>query len=306
MKGKYESKLSSLVEGYQAADLYRGPRSNSPYYAELPLSEINEDPQNEGCFNMDGIPELANNIKRNGFHGAIVVWRQEDGSYVIKSGHRRARAAAIAGLNKIPAIIEAKDTGETELATKKKRFDVMVDMNLDNRNITPLDWAHIVSSYMEFLKEEDAEARASGDHSPKGKRKDRCAERFNISSSQVSRLQNLLLLIPELQGLLSSPDFPTFSLDKAASLDEGTQRKIYELLKDIEHPDKRTVENVISRVVNGKSASTVTTVKASDPFHMNVERIRKGIDRETDREKLVSYRDELKSLLSSLEEKLNS
>ena len=59
-------------------------------------------------FDEDGLQDLASSIKRYGVIQPIVV-TEKDGYYAIIAGERRWRAAKIAGLVEIPAIIRDDD-----------------------------------------------------------------------------------------------------------------------------------------------------------------------------------------------------
>lgn len=63
-------------------------------------------------FNENGINELTRSIKENGLIQPVVVRRTDDG-YELIVGERRCRAARMAGLNEIPAVI--KDSSDDKL-----------------------------------------------------------------------------------------------------------------------------------------------------------------------------------------------
>lgn len=69
-------------------------------------------------FNHDDLEELANSIKENGILQPIIVRRgDEDDHFEIIAGERRYRAAKLAGLKKIPAIVKKINNHEAlELA----------------------------------------------------------------------------------------------------------------------------------------------------------------------------------------------
>ena len=72
---------------------------------QIALSKITPDPdQPRKTFDDEAINELAESIKIHGILQPIVV-TPHDGQYQIVAGERRYRAAKLAGLNKIPALI---------------------------------------------------------------------------------------------------------------------------------------------------------------------------------------------------------
>ena len=75
----------------------------------IKLTEIvRDEEQPRKDFDADALEELAKSIKEHGVLSPIVVARM-DGNYQIVAGERRYRAAKIAGLDKIPAIIRTPD-----------------------------------------------------------------------------------------------------------------------------------------------------------------------------------------------------
>lgn len=60
-------------------------------------------------FNKETLQELANSIKENGLIQPITVRKRQGGGFEIIAGERRWRAAQIAGLHEVPAIIKTID-----------------------------------------------------------------------------------------------------------------------------------------------------------------------------------------------------
>jgi len=188
--------------------------SNSATVLNIGLSDIDENENNSQIFNMDDIEALANTIKDEGFHGAIEVYRKEDGRYEIVSGHRRYRAMVLLGKKTIPCIV---DELPDEL-TKTKR---LLSSNIQTRNLTPMDWARSLESYRKVVKEQNI----------KGDFKKLATAFFNISEGQLYRYQCLLKLSPELQSLTESKDFPYYALRDARSLTEEQQGDLFDKIK---------------------------------------------------------------------------
>ena len=82
---------------------------NSGNLRSLKITEVepNRD-QPRKTFNQESLEELAESIKVYGIIQPIVV-SKNDGYYCIVAGERRWRAAKIAGLEEIPAIIRDDD-----------------------------------------------------------------------------------------------------------------------------------------------------------------------------------------------------
>lgn len=86
------------------AALAPAPPTGGPI--ELQLDEIAPNPtQPRNVFNAEKLHELAESIKANGVIQPILVRRKAEG-YEIVAGERRWRASRLAGLDKVPVIIQ--------------------------------------------------------------------------------------------------------------------------------------------------------------------------------------------------------
>jgi len=86
--------------------------SKEPYYALIPINDILPALyQPRRYFETAPLDELSRSIKRHGVLQPILV-RKIGKKYEVISGERRIRAAHIAGLNKIPAIISNMSDSE--------------------------------------------------------------------------------------------------------------------------------------------------------------------------------------------------
>jgi len=79
------------------------------------------------AFRDDSLKELATSIKEKGVLQPIIVSRVGDGTFRLVTGERRWRAASLAGLKKIPALIKnvaSKDSLEIALIENIQREDL--------------------------------------------------------------------------------------------------------------------------------------------------------------------------------------
>lgn len=88
------------------------------------------------------LEELAASLKEYGVLQPILVKQTEDGFYEIIAGERRWRAAKIAGLRTIPAIVRKWETA--------KAFEVALVENLQREDLNPLEEAQ---SYQRLQEE---------------------------------------------------------------------------------------------------------------------------------------------------------
>ena len=95
-------------------------------------------------FDEEKLSELADSIRQHGVIQPITVRREGNGLYRIIAGERRWRAARMAGLKEIPAIIiDADDLKSTELA--------MVE-NLQREDLNPVEEAEGYRTLMDTYK----------------------------------------------------------------------------------------------------------------------------------------------------------
>ena len=100
---------------------------------QLKLSEISPDEeQPRRDFDSEALNALAASIEEHGVLQPIVVTR-EDGKYKIVAGERRWRAAKIAGLDKIPAIVRSLDS--------QNRLELSIIENAQREDLNPIELA---------------------------------------------------------------------------------------------------------------------------------------------------------------------
>ena len=88
-------------------------------------------------FNNDGINELKQSIEENGVLQPIVVEATSDGMFILHDGERRVRAARLAGLTEIPAMILPGSNGK---GNETRLLHAMV-ANLQRKDLNPVEEA---------------------------------------------------------------------------------------------------------------------------------------------------------------------
>jgi ParB family chromosome partitioning protein len=150
---------------------------------ELSVDEIrrNEE-QPRSRFDDETIKELASSIRTYGVVQPVVVRQLPTGTYQLVAGERRLRAARLAGLELVPAIVrDVDETGALELALVE---------NLQREDLNPIDEARGYESLMELSGTTQADV----------------AERVGRDRSTVANSLRLLELPPDVQDLLADGD----------------------------------------------------------------------------------------------------
>ena len=126
----------------------------------LALSAIGVNPyQPRRVFDNEALRELADSFKAKGIIQPILVRRLGDGQFQLIAGERRLRAAKLAGLGKIPAIVRAASDAES--------MEIALIENLQRKDLNPIEAAKAFQRLMkEFgLTQEELSARIAKERS---------------------------------------------------------------------------------------------------------------------------------------------
>lgn len=157
------------------SELESGPKDA---IVEIELDQVRPNPeQPRREFDAARLEELAASIRQHGVVQPIIVRQQADG-YLLVAGERRYRAAQLAGLGRVPALVR-------EL-TEEQSMEIALIENLQREDLNPLEEAQAYRTLLERfrLTQEDL------------------AQRLGRSRSQIANTLRLLLLPPELQEQL--------------------------------------------------------------------------------------------------------
>ena len=142
--------------------------------------------------------QMVESVQQFGILNPLIVRPDENGTYEIVSGHRRARAAELAGLTTVPAIVRQLDDDAAII--------LMVDSNLARENILPSEKAWSYKLKLDAMKRQAG--RPSKDNMSQvgtQKRSDQLmAEEIGESRNQIQRYIRLTNLIPELLDMVDA------------------------------------------------------------------------------------------------------
>ena len=151
---------------------------NEGNVTEVNIDDIRSNPyQPRKSFDIESLNELAKSIKEYGVVQPIIVKKSIKG-YELVAGERRTKAAKIAGLNKIPAII--KDFDDQEM------MEIALVENIQREDLNPIDEATSISNIIKL----------------RGYTQEEFANKFGKSRSYVTNILGLLKLPDEVKKLV--------------------------------------------------------------------------------------------------------
>jgi len=152
--------------------------------AEIPVDCLHPNPQQpRHHFDDAALAELASSIRRHGVLQPLLVSEDGPNRYLLITGERRWRAARIAGLRTVPAVIRERveDAQQLELALVE---------NLQRRDLTPLEEARAFDHLRTSL----------------GLSQQEIADRVGMDRSTVANSLRLLKLPVDVQELVEHGD----------------------------------------------------------------------------------------------------
>ncbi len=168
----------------------------------LPLDLISPGPyQPRSVFDSDRLDELAESIRHQGVIQPVVVRRQDGGDYQLIAGERRWRAAQLAGIEHIPALI--RDVPD-EIAIAMALVE-----NIQREDLNPIEEATALRRLVDEFQMTHQEA----------------GEAVGRSRSAVSNLLRLLELSAEVRELVDARHLEMGHARAILSLDPMTQAR---------------------------------------------------------------------------------
>lgn len=171
--------LDALLSG-TSADETR-PENASQGEVRIPLDKLKANPnQPRKVFDEEALHELAASIREHGIIQPIIVEEVPDGTYIIVAGERRSRAARLAGLREVPAIIRNY--------SDERRLEVALIENVQRSDLNAIEEAHAYKRLMELT----------------GLSQDEVAARVGKNRSTVANALRLLKLPEDMQNALAA------------------------------------------------------------------------------------------------------
>ena len=217
---------------------------------EVPVSAITANPRQPRIeFPEETLAALARSIREVGVLQPIVV-RRRNGSYELVAGERRVRAARLAGLATIPAIIRESDDTES--------LRTALIENIHREDLSPLELA---AAFQELLDELDVT-------------QDEVAERLGYSRAHVANTIRLLSLPGDVQRLLVDGKIQAGHARALLALPDDEAKSAVALRVAAEGLSVRQVEDLVRKYEPQEAAATRTRGgRGSDPVVTEVEEI---------------------------------
>ena len=164
----------------------------------LSPSEISDFPNHPFKVRMDAaMQEMTESVKQYGVLVPALVRPKRSGGYEMVAGHRRKKAADLAGLAEIPCIVRQLTDDEATI--------IMVDSNLQREQILPSEKAFAYKMKLDAMKRQGQ--RTDLTLSPVATKLDSAAQlgrQSGESRDQVFRFIRLTHLIPEILELVDN------------------------------------------------------------------------------------------------------
>lgn len=183
---------------------------------ELPLEQICTNPdQPRKFFAEEELNDLKNSIAEYGVLQPVIVKKERSGEYSLIAGERRVRAAKLAGLTKIPAIVKDFDDRDAAL--------ISVVENVQRENLSYIEEAYAYKRLIDEFELTQGEL----------------ADKIGKRQSTISNKLRILTLPPDIQKKLAEAKL--------------TERHARALLK-VEDPEvrERILQRVINNNLNVK------------------------------------------------------
>jgi len=194
----------------------------------LDIDLIVEDPKNERKTfnNMDG---LVDTVKAMGVIEPLTVTQFDDGKYMVVTGHRRLRAAKLAGLKQLRVVITDPEEGQA----RRRRSIVS---NVQREDVPPVELAEALQAILD----EDPAVKTQRD----------LAKMIGKRESWVSDMLRILTLPAPLQQELRTSEVPVpyDAVMRISRVDDGNLQE--HLVQDV--LEGRTNREIRSKINDAK------------------------------------------------------
>lgn len=201
--------------------------SKLPRIQDIPLDQIDDMPNHPYKVRMDEDMEaLVESVKNHGIITPVILRQKEDGRYECASGHRRRKAAELAGFPTIKA--------EVREMTRDEAIIVMAHSNRQRSRILPSEKAFSYKMELEALKRQGMRTDLSSGPVVQKLARDALGDMADENGRQISRYIRLTYLAP---ALLDMVDEGRIAFRPAVELSYLTEQEQADLIETIGYED---------------------------------------------------------------------
>ena len=201
--------------------------SKLPRIHDIPLDQIDDMPNHPYKVRMDEDMEaLVESVKNHGIITPVILRQKEDGRYECASGHRRRKAAELAGFPTIKA--------EVREMTRDEAIIIMAHSNRQRSRILPSEKAFSYKMELEALKRQGMRTDLSSGPVVQKLARDALGDMADENGRQISRYIRLTYLAP---ALLDMVDEGRIAFRPAVELSYLTEQEQADLIETIGYED---------------------------------------------------------------------
>lgn len=220
------------------------PDPPSSIIREIALDAIEPNPhQPRSTFDEQALKELAASIRENGVVQPIVVRRKTDNEYQLVAGERRWRAAGLAELDTIPAIVR-------ELSDEQS-FAIALIENLQREDLGPLERAAAYQHYLDSF----------------GGTIEDLAKQLSESRANISNYLRLLKLRPEICYMLGAGELGMGQARAIAGVEDPERQLALARLAARRNLSVRQVEELVRNATDARTSAEEPDIKKAGQQH---------------------------------------
>ncbi|HHY41706.1 MAG TPA: ParB/RepB/Spo0J family partition protein [Thermoanaerobacterales bacterium] len=213
---------------------------------EIDIAKIvANDKQPRKDFDEAKLDELATSMKQHGVLQPVIL-RKKGSLYELVAGERRWRAAAKAGIQKIPAIVRELSDAEV--------MEIALIENLQREDLNPMEEALAYKSLMNDF----------------GLTQEELSKRVGKSRSQIANTVRLLNLDKEIQDLVSQDKLTAGHARALLSIQDSSERlKLARKISE-EALSVRQTEEIAKKISKEKSKTASKKLKEINPVILDI------------------------------------
>lgn len=219
---------------------------------QIKLSEIVADPdQPRKHFDQVELEELAASIKEFGVVQPIIVTANKGGKYQIVAGERRFRAAKIAGLEKIPALVRTLND--------QHKLELSLIENLQRKDLNPLETA---TAYLKLRDQFNLSLEQIG------------KRLGNRSVSTVSNTMRLLKLPVFAKQMIVEGKITEGQIRPLIGLDDDVLEKVLDKIISENWPSRKIEQFIVDMKKSRADLKKTSTQSVKHPFEKQLDRMK--------------------------------